>query len=271
MTDRYAVIGNPIAHTKSPALHGAFAKQCDQDMTYEAILGSLDGFAGTVREFIRAGGKGMNVTVPFKLQALELADRLTDRARLAQAVNTLKFDAAGILGDNTDGVGLVRDIAGRLGVALQGRRVLLLGAGGAARGALLPLLDEQPARLFIANRTPEKAEALARRVAGRGNMAAGGFADLAGEQFDVVINATSASLSGVDLPLPPGIYAPGSLAYDLVYGKGDTPFMAHARQQGANRVADGLGMLVAQAAEAFYLWRGVRPDVAPVIDLFRGE
>lgn len=269
MTDRYAVIGNPIAQTRSPVLHAAFARQSDQDMTYEAILGPLDGFAETVREFVRAGGKGMNVTVPFKVQALELADRLTERARLAQAVNTLKFDADGILGENTDGVGLVRDIEECVGVALRGKRVLLLGAGGAARGALLPLLDEKPARLVIANRTPEKAQALCARVADYGNVAAGGFADFAGEQFDVVINATSASLSGVAVPLPAGTYAAGSLAYDLVYGKGNTAFMTHALEHGAGKVVDGLGMLVAQAAEAFYLWRGVRPDVAPVIDMFR--
>ena len=269
MTDRYAVIGNPIAQTKSPLLHAAFARQFGHDMTYEAILGPIGGFAEAVRAFRAAGGKGMNVTVPFKVEALELADRLTERARLAQAVNTLKFDEEGILGENTDGVGLVRDIQGRVGVALRGKRILLLGAGGAARGALLPLLAEQPSRLVIANRTPAKAEALRDRVAMHGDVAAGGFSDFAGEQFDVVINATSASLSGADVPLPVGTYAAGSLAYDLVYGKGNTPFMSDALENGAGQVADGLGILVAQAAEAFWLWRGVRPDVAPVIEMFR--
>lgn len=269
MTDRYAVIGNPIAQTKSPKLHAAFARQFGHDMTYEAILGPIGGFACAVHAFRAAGGKGMNVTVPFKVEALELADRLTERARLAQAVNTLKFDENGILGENTDGVGLVRDIQERVGVPLRGKRVLLLGAGGAARGAVLPLLEEQPSRLVIANRTPAKAEALRERIAAYGNVAAGGFADFAGEQFDVVINATSASLGGEDVPLPAGSYAAESLAYDLVYGKGNTPFMSHALENGAGQVADGLGMLVAQAAEAFYLWRGVRPDVTSVIDMLR--
>ncbi|ATE58811.1 shikimate dehydrogenase [Thauera sinica] len=270
MTDRYAVIGNPIAHSKSPAIHAAFARQTGQDLTYEAILGPLDGFVACVRQFMRDGGKGMNVTVPFKIQAVELADRLTERARHAQAVNTLKFEADGsILGDNTDGVGMVRDIRDVLGVPIAGRRVLLLGAGGAARGVLLPLLEEGPAGLVIANRTPEKAEQLKALCPGRGEVDVARFDELGGQGFDVVINATSASLGGEGIALPAGIYGAGALAYDMVYGDRPTPFMLQAREQGAARVSDGLGMLVGQAAESFYLWRRVRPDTAPVIAMLR--
>ncbi len=267
MTDRYAVIGNPIAQTKSPALHTAFARQCGQDMSYTAILAPIDGFAEAAGEFRRGGGKGLNVTIPFKVDAVMMADRLTERAQLAQAVNTLKFDASGVLGDNTDGIGLIHDIQGRLGISLRNQRVLLIGAGGAARGALLPLLEEGPARLLVVNRTPGKAEALTAGLADRGNLAAGGFADLAGQQFDVLINTTSASFSGVQLPLPADCFAPGSLAYDMVYGKGNTTFMTQALSSCARVVADGLGMLVAQAAESFFLWRGIRPNVVPVIEM----
>lgn len=269
MTDRYAVIGNPIAQTKSPRLHAEFARQCGQDISYEAILGPLDGFAEAVRAFRQAGGKGMNVTVPFKVQALELADRLTERARLARAVNTLKFDEQGVLGDNTDGIGLVADIRDRLGVDLPGKRILLLGAGGAARGVILPLLEARPASLLIANRTAAKARELIQPFAGGAGLEAGGWDSLAGRQFEVVVNATSAGLGGERLPLPRGLFAAGSLAYDMIYGKGTTPFLAQAAADGAARMADGLGMLVAQAAESFALWRGVRPDIAPVIELLR--
>lgn len=271
MTDRYAVIGHPIAHSKSPAIHTAFARQTGQDIVYEAILAPLDGFAAAVAAFRAAGGKGMNVTVPFKLEALALADEPSERARLAGAANTLRFDADGMFADNTDGVGLVRDLAGRLGVVLAGRRVLILGAGGAARGVILPLLEEKPALAAIANRTPEKAAALAARFASFGNLAAGGFDDFAGGAFDVVINATSASLGGAGLALPTGLFAPGALAYDMVYGQGETPFLRAARRLGAARVADGLGMLVEQAAESFFLWRGVRPETAPVLAMLAGS
>ncbi|MFN4149223.1 MAG: shikimate dehydrogenase [Rhodocyclaceae bacterium] len=270
MTDRYAVIGHPIAHSKSPLIHAAFARQTGQDIVYEAILAPLDGFAATVAAFRQAGGKGVNVTVPFKLEALALADKPTERARFAGAANTLRFDADGVFADNTDGVGLVRDIRDRLGVPLGGRSVLILGAGGAARGVILPLLEQQPARLAIANRTPEKAEALKAQFASFGELAAGGFDAFAGGSFDVVINATSASLGGAGLALPAGLFAPGALAYDMVYGQGETPFMAQARRLGAARVADGLGMLVEQAAESFFLWRGVRPETGPVLAMLRG-
>ncbi|MCP4636986.1 MAG: shikimate dehydrogenase [Methyloversatilis sp.] len=265
MTDRYAVIGHPIAHSKSPAIHAAFAAQTAQDLSYEALLAPLDGFAAAVAQFRAQGGRGMNITVPFKEEAWQLADRLTERARLAGAVNTFVF-GGDVLGDNTDGAGLVRDLE-VLGAPLAGARVLLLGAGGAARGVILPLIDAGVARLFIANRTADKARALQAHFAGhdaRGVLAAGGWQEAADAPYDVVINATSASLSDEAPPLPPGLYAPDSLAYDMVYGRGLTAYLKQARDQGAARLADGLGMLVEQAAEAFALWRGVRPDTAAV-------
>ena len=272
--DRYAVIGHPIAHSKSPRIHAAFARQTGQALCYEAILAPLDGFSASVHAFRAAGGRGMNVTVPFKLEAFALADQHTPRARAAGAVNTLSFNSEGILGDNTDGAGLVRDLSVHLGCTLKGRRILLLGAGGAARGALLPLLDEQPAVLTIANRTPHKAEELASRFADSAastQLHACGFEALAGQQFDLVINATAASLADAAPALPGGLYAPGALAYDMMYGRDDTPFIAAARAEGATRTADGLGMLVEQAAESFALWRGVRPDSSAVLAELRRE
>ena len=272
--DRYAVIGHPIAHSKSPRIHAAFARQTGQALCYEAILAPLDGFSASVHAFRAAGGRGMNVTVPFKLEAFALADQHTPRARAAGAVNTLSFNTEGILGDNTDGAGLVRDLSIHLGCTLKGRRVLLLGAGGAARGALLPLLDEQPAVLTIANRTPRKAQELASRFADSAastQLHASGFEALAGQQFDLVINATAASLADAAPALPGGLYAPGALAYDMMYGRDDTPFIAAARAEGATRTADGLGMLVEQAAESFALWRGLRPDSSAVLAELRRE
>lgn len=263
MTDRYAVFGNPIGHSKSPRIHAEFARQTGQDLSYEAILAPVDDFAGALRAFRAAGGLGANVTVPFKEQAYALAERLSARAEAAGAVNTLSFSAMGIEGDNTDGIGLVHDLSGNLGFDLAGKRILLLGAGGAARGVVLPLLEQRPAALRIANRTAAKALELAARFGCQG----GGFDDLAGDSFDLVVNATSASLAGDAPPLSAGVYAPGALAYDMMYGR-DTPFMQAARQAGA-RVADGLGMLVEQAAEAFFIWRGVRPATAPVIARLR--
>jgi shikimate dehydrogenase len=274
MTDRYAVFGNPVAHSQSPRIHALFARQTAQDLRYEALLAPLDGFAAAVQAFAAAGGRGANVTVPFKEEAHRLANRLTARAQAAGAVNTLVFATDGITGDNTDGAGLVRDLAVNLQFAIGGRRVLLLGAGGAARGAILPLLQEQPAELHIANRTADKAAQLAREFAdhaaaiGAARPAGGGFAALAGHGFDLVINATSAGLAAQALPLPAGVFAPGSLAYEMLYGR-ETPFMAQARADGAGRVADGLGMLVEQAAEAFALWRGVRPATGPVLAALR--
>ena len=265
--DRYAVIGNPIAHSKSPRLHSLFAAQTGQSLSYEALLAPLDGFAATVAAFRAAGGRGLNVTVPFKLEAFDLADRHTPRAAAAGAVNTLAFGPDGILGDNTDGAGILRDITVNLRCPVAGKRVLLLGAGGAARGTVLPLLEARPASLVIANRTAARAADLADEFTSAGALRPEGcgFMQLAGRCFDIVINATSASLSDAAPDLPAGLYAPDSLAYDMMYGKGDTAFMVAARQQGARLVADGLGMLVEQAAESFLLWRGVRPDTAPVL------
>ena len=269
MTDRYAVVGNPIAHSKSPVIHAAFARQTGQDMRYEAILAPLDGFVATVAEFRGGGGKGLNVTIPFKLEAFALASQLTERARLARAVNTLKFDGDAILGDNTDGAGIVRDLQGNLGFPITAKRVLLMGAGGAAQGVLQPLLAQTPALLAIANRTAEKAVALAQQFSAYGNVSGGDYARLAGERFDLVINSTSTSLSGELPPLPHGVFADGSLAYDMVYGKGITRFLEFARSQGAARLSDGLGMLVEQAVESFFVWRGVWPDGKPLIDKLR--
>lgn len=266
MTDRYAVFGNPIEHSKSPRIHAAFARQTGQDLLYEAILAPRDGFADAVRAFRAGQGRGANVTVPFKEEAHALADHLSDRARAAGAVNTLSFAADGIHGDNTDGAGLVADLVRNLGVDLAARDILLLGAGGAARGVILPLLGARPSRLFIANRTVDKAHRLAREFADE-RVTGGGFDDLANQPFDVVINATSASLAGDLPPLPDGLFRDGALAYDMMYGR-DTPFLAFARARGA-RTADGLGMLVEQAAEAFSVWRGVHPDTAPVLAQLR--
>ena len=267
MTDAYAVFGNPIAHSKSPRIHAEFARQTGQDMNYSARLAPLDGFAEAVQAFRAEGGRGANVTVPFKEQAFALVTRLSERARVAGAVNTLVFEPEGLYGDNTDGAGLVRDLTANLGLDLAGRRILLMGAGGAARGVILPLLEQGPAQLFIANRTADKAVALAAAFgAGRPNLAGGGYETLAGG-FDVVINATAASLAGDLPPLAETVFAPGALAYDMMYGR-DTPFLAFARARGV-RTADGLGMLVEQAAEAFLLWRGVRPDTGPVLRLLR--
>ena len=276
MTDHYAVVGNPIAHSKSPLIHAEFARQTGQDMDYVALLAPVDGFAGVVAAFRSQGGRGMNVTVPFKEEAFRLASRLTERAERAGAVNTLKFEGAEMYGDNTDGVGLVRDVEANLRFLLNGRRLLLLGAGGASRGVILPLLQERPECLVIANRTSEKAVVLAHRfqdaaralsAAPHFRIEAGGFAELAGRRFDFVLNATSASLAGDLPPLPEDVFAADALAYDMMYGR-DTPFLAFARERGV-RTADGLGMLVEQAAEAFMVWRGVRPDTAPVIHMLR--
>jgi shikimate dehydrogenase len=266
MTDSYAVFGNPIAHSKSPLIHAAFAHQTGQDMVYSALLAPLDGFREVVSAFRAQGGCGANVTVPFKEQAYALATRHTPRAQAAGAVNTLKFEADGLLGDNTDGAGLVCDLVTNLGFSLAGQRILLMGAGGAARGVILPLLEQQPASLFIVNRTADKAIALAQSFGDQRNLSGGGYAALSGT-FDLVINATAASLAGDLPPLPEDVFAPNALAYDMMYGK-DTPFLAFARTHGA-RTADGLGMLVEQAAEAFYVWRGVRPDTASVMQMLR--
>lgn len=267
--DAYVVIGNPIAHSKSPEIHAQFAAQTAQNLSYERLLAPLHGFKAAVKVFIANGGKGANVTVPFKLDAHALATRLTERARLAGAVNTLKFDGGEILGDNTDGAGLVADIVHNAGVVLAGKRVLLLGAGGASRGALLPLLEQKPGALVLANRTHAKAQELVNQFTEYGNLSAAQYAELSGV-FDVVINATSASLEADVPPVPPGVFARSTLAYDMMYGKQPTVFMTFAAQHGAH-TRDGLGMLVEQAAEAFSLWRGVRPETAEVFVSLRTQ
>ncbi len=266
MSDSYAVIGHPIGHSKSPLIHGLFAQATRQDMRYTAIEAPLDGFADTLARFRAEGGRGTNVTLPFKLQAFELATDPTETVRLAGAANTLKFEAGGrILADNTDGIGLVNDIQRNLGRALAGQRVLLVGAGGATRGAILPIAQQRPARLAVANRTAGKAHALRADFAAHVDLQTGGLDELQGEAFDVIINATSTGLTQTALPLPGSVFAPGALAYDMVYGKGLTPFLRLARSAGAGQVADGVGMLVEQAAEAFAWWRGVRPETRGVI------
>jgi shikimate dehydrogenase len=270
MTDRYAVIGNPIGHTKSPLIHGLFAQATGQVMDYTAIEGPLtpaQGFEAAVLEFRDGGGRGMNVTAPFKLRAFEMADARSERAALAGAANALMFSEGRILAENFDGVGLLRDIEVNLGLPLAGRRVLMLGAGGAARGALLPFLAAEPAELVLANRDLDKAAALARQVGPKGRVRACGYAALEGcGRFDLVVNATSASLTGALPPVPPSVFDPQGTAYELAYGKGLTPFLRLARNAGVLGVADGVGMLVEQAAEAFAWWRGVRPATEAVID-----
>ena len=266
MTERYAVIGNPVAHSKSPWIHAEFARATGQDMEYQRIEAPLQGFAHAVEVFRKGGGRGANVTLPFKQDAFRYATRLTQRAKAAEAVNTLRFEDDSVLGDNTDGVGLVNDLQRNLGRAIAGLRVLLMGAGGAAQGVLGPLLAAGPASLVVANRTAEKARALAQRY---GATEGGGYGELAGKQFDLLINATSAGLSAEAPPLPAGVFAPGALGYDMVYGR-DTRFLAMARAAGAE-ACDGSGMLVEQAAESFLLWRGVRPDSGPVLAALRGR
>ncbi len=318
MTDRYAVIGNPIAHSKSPVIHAAFAAQTGEPIEYARILGDPDDFAGDVRRFVAEGGRGLNVTVPFKTQACELLDDLSEQARAAGAVNTLIVRDGGLLrGDNTDGIGLLRDLTANHGFALSDKRVLLLGAGGAARGVLRPLLEASPAELLIANRTGAKAETLAAQFATqfgdlssddsafaprgtpldssahstvavsdesggpssapqrtrRGQpvaVAGSGLEEIAGLRFDLIINATSSGLDGQVPAIPDDCLAEGGWVYDLLYADAPTPFCRWGQARGAAQVLDGLGMLVEQAAESFWLWRGVRPQTAPVIDRLRG-
>ena len=267
----YAVMGNPVSHSKSPQIHLQFAAQFGLRIEYRRIQVDLGGFAQAVSSFRANGGQGLNITVPFKLEAFELCDRHSDRAAQAGAVNTIAFHGQGLYGDNTDGAGLRRDITQNLGCALRGRRVLVLGAGGAVRGVLGPLLEEAPAALVIANRTVDKAVALARLFADRAQITASGFAALAGHSFDVMINGTAASLEGELPPLPEGMFAAGALAYDMMYGDTPTVFMRWAEAHGASQVADGLGMLVEQAAESFELWHGRRPATAGGMDSLLGH
>lgn len=265
MSDRYAVIGRPINHTKSPLIHGLFAQASGQHLEYGAIEGSLEDFETQVLQFRGDGGLGMNITAPFKLRAFELADRRSERAQLARAANALKFEDGRIVAENFDGIGLLRDIENNLGEPLHGRRVLVLGAGGAVRGALLPFLQAGPRELVIANRDMTKALAL-RNELNHPLLQISRYEELEGQAFDIVINATSASLSGERPPLPVNVLSEARLAYELAYGKGLTPFLLLAQEAGVTRLADGVGMLVEQAAEAFAWWRGVRPETRAVID-----
>jgi shikimate dehydrogenase len=261
MGDRYALIGNPVAHSKSPLIHAAFARETSQDLQYGLIEAPLDGFAATVERFRAAGGKGLNVTLPFKQAAFALCSRVSERARIAQAVNTLVLETG--FGDNTDGIGLVRDLSQNL--SYEFRLVLLLGAGGAAQGVIGALLEAGADRVVIANRTLSRAQALAKRFPGA---SACDYASLPAEPFDLIVNATSAGLADEAPPIPPSMFNASVLAYDMGYGR-ETPFMAAARRAGA-RACDGSGMLVEQAAESFFVWRGVRPRTAPVLEKLRG-
>jgi shikimate dehydrogenase len=261
--DQYAVFGNPIAHSKSPFIHTMFAQQTGQPLNYEAILTPLNGFTETVRQFFNGSGKGANVTVPFKQQAFELADELSTAAKLAGSVNTLSYHQGVIKGDNTDGTGLVRDLQ-FYDIELSGKRILLLGAGGAARGAILPLLEQQPLSLHIANRTEAKARELAAKFADYGDISAGGLASIPAQHYELIINASSSGLSGERPQIPKSVINKDSICYDMLYAKAVTPFNQWASMCGSAIQLDGLGMLVEQAAQSFYLWRGVMPDTGAV-------
>jgi shikimate dehydrogenase len=268
--DRYAVMGDPIAHSKSPRIHKLFARQADQQLQYDAIRVQSGNLATAVGDFLADGGKGLNITVPLKEEAWLLAHARSGRAERAGAVNTLVLDQSGKhFGDNTDGAGLVRDLLHNHGSVLQQKRLLLVGAGGAARGVIEPLLLERPSLLVIANRTPEKAVELARLFCDLGRIEGCGLDDVAGQSFDLIINATAASLAGQVPALPDSVVSADSWCYDMMYGDKPTAFMDWARQRGAACCLDGLGMLVEQAAESFYLWRAVRPDTRPVIKEMR--
>ena len=271
MTDRYAVMGHPIAHSRSPFIHGRFAAEFDEPVAYEALLVDPGGFRYAVERFRDEGGRGLNVTIPFKEEAFGLADQRARRAERAGAVNTLWFDGESVCGDNTDGVGLVRDLTRNLGVDLEARSVLLLGAGGAARGVIGPLLDERPQRVVIANRTSSRAEDLARQFESQGPVSASGFDALPAGGFDVVVNATAASLSGDLPPLPRGTLRAGGVTYDTAYAARPTPFVKWGEGEGASIASDGLGMLVEQAAESFRIWREREPQTGPVIAALRAE
>ncbi|MED5509765.1 MAG: shikimate dehydrogenase [Pseudomonadota bacterium] len=272
MTDKYAVIGNPISHSKSPLIHSEFARQTEQDLEYTAIevaQDALESSLSQLRDILKL--KGINITVPFKEQAWQLVENQSNRAKRAGAINTLVFnDDGSMYGDNTDGVGLCRDLTDNNSIELRGKRILLLGAGGAARGVVEPLLGYDPLELFVANRTASKAHALADLFSDLGHIRGGGFEDIK-PPYDVVINATAASLQGEVPPLPDNLLADNAACYDMMYSDSDTAFISWAKQHGAARTIDGLGMLVEQAAEAFRLWRGVMPDTRSVMPLIRSQ
>jgi shikimate dehydrogenase len=272
MTDRYAVIGNPVAHSKSPQIHAAFAGQTGDAIEFLRLAAPLDGFDAAVQQFAAEGGKGLSVTLPFKLEALSISTQRAERASRAGAANFLRFDMGDIHADNTDGVGLVRDLTRNLAFNLEGANVLLIGAGGAARGVLAPLLEALPASLCVVNRTADKARALVGEFAPIARSAAlsgGGPADIEKRRYDLVVNATASSIAGEVPVMPENTFSRDSLAYDLMFAEQATPFMRLATDRGAARVCDGLGMLVEQAAEAFLLWRGTRPETASVLEILR--
>ena len=268
--DNYCVMGNPVAHSKSPQIHAAFAEQTRQEIFYQAILVDEGKFKDAIKEFQRQGGKGLNITVPFKPDAWEASDQMSRRAERAAAVNTISFNDEGkIAGDNSDGIGLIRDLTINHKFSIKDKNILILGAGGAARGILDPLFDEQADRVVIANRTVSRAEKLVDIFSDRGDISACGFDELVNSNFDIVINATSASLQGDVPPLPEGLVNKNTCCYDMMYSAADTPFVAWAKAHGAGIALDGLGMLVEQAAESFFIWRGVRPETGLVIDLVK--
>ncbi|MCW9031130.1 MAG: shikimate dehydrogenase [Gammaproteobacteria bacterium] len=269
--DGYAVMGNPISHSKSPSIHTLFAEQTQQSILYTAIHVDLGGFTQAVGNFAASGGKGLNVTVPFKQEAWQLVTERSERAERAGAVNTIKFMDGKVYGDNTDGVGLVNDLTINNGIELKNKNILLMGAGGAARGVLVPLLKQQPASLFIANRTPDKAKDLADAFADLGSVEGGGYESLTDKKFDIIINATAASLQGELPPLPDTLLNNNASCYDMMYSAKATPFMNWATEHKAVKVLDGLGMLVEQAAESFYIWRNVKPETKVVIEKLRKE
>lgn len=271
-SDNYAVFGHPIGHSKSPRIHRLFAEQTSQNLSYVAQDVPAEAFKASVDAFFKDKGKGLNCTVPLKELAWQYADTLTERARLSKAVNTLAWQADGhILGDNTDGIGLVSDLTINHGIALSGTRILILGAGGATRGILAPILEHKPIEITIANRTPSKAKTIANEFCQLGKIIGCDFADLDRQRFDLIINATSASLSGQLPPLSDDLLTKDGCCYDLAYGNQPTAFVRWGLLRNARKSLDGLGMLVEQAAEAFYLWRGVRPETASVIDLLNSE
>ncbi|MBV9316023.1 MAG: shikimate dehydrogenase [Gammaproteobacteria bacterium] len=263
--DQYGVFGHPVGHSLSPFIHGVFARDTAQQMSYRAYDVTPEEFTGRVQQFFADGGRGLNITLPHKIAAVEVAQELTARAAHAAAVNTLAWQEDGLLGDNTDGVGLVHDLCDNLGLIVTQRRLLILGAGGATRGVLAPLLGLEPAIVVIANRTPERAEALAAAFADLGVTQGVGFAYVGDTPFDLIINATSASLSGDIPPIPPGAIGRQTVCYDLAYGRSAMAFVRWAKEAGCATAVQGLGMLVEQAEESFRLWRGVRPQTAPVI------
>ena len=271
MPDRYAVMGHPIAHSKSPFIHRRFAAELDEPVAYDALLVDPGGFRAAVERFRAEGGRGLNVTIPFKEEAFALASRRTERAERAGAVNTLWFDGAAPCGENTDGIGLVRDLTRNLAIDIEERSVLVLGAGGAARGVIGPLLDERPKRLVIANRTASRAVELARRFEGQGPVSSMALDALPAGGFDIVINATAASLAGELPPLPGSTLNARGVAYDTAYAARPTPFVEWGAGQGASTATDGLGMLVEQAAESFRIWRGREPRTGPVIEALRAH